>query len=73
MPRVRLSYGGTVQLIKATVLTGEGMDKVSIETDLPGPTHGEDRLYLSFWAVKGGGELFVKTFFPELPIKVLQR
>jgi hypothetical protein len=54
----------------AIILTGNGPDKVSIETDLPGACHEEPVLWLDFRAARGTGEEFVKCFFPDLEIKV---
>ena len=54
-----------------SILTGEGPDKVSIETELPSTVYPfTGYLYLDFKTAAGFAERYCREHFPGIPIKV---
>lgn len=60
-------------IARATVLTGNGRDRVSLVTNYPPTGADDDCLYLEFLTPKGQGELYVTKHFPDVEIKVIKR
>lgn len=53
-----------MNITRATVLTGQGTDRVFLLTDLPGAfTVYSEPLWLKFEATKGTGEAYVRKHF----------
>lgn len=62
------------QLIRATILTGQGGDRVSVQTDLPGTMWPyTEPLYFNFEVAIGKGVEYVRKHFPELVYEVVER
>jgi len=55
--------------MKANILTGRGMDRVSLETNLPGPFPGEN-LCLDFVTPKGDAVGYLAHTFPTAEITI---
>lgn len=60
-----------MKITRIIIITGEGSDRVSLETDLPEATYPyKESLFLSFHAAADSGEKYCKKHFPNIPIVV---